>query len=194
MTEESVAQSKPAKHPVTQQMSWITGIFGFIVSLTTAIGAATSTFNMALLAIFSGLAMILIFVSFDLPRFHGIRLYGDRHIDSGETVPVATFRAADGREFKEVFGEPGDAKVAAAFSKIKEDDQTFSLVGIEEMIPRDARWLFNDRVSGPTALIDLARENSMVQKNRISELEADIKSGKKAAQILNDVKKVVSNV
>lgn len=63
MTEESVTQSKLASHPVVQQISWITGIFGFIVSLTTAIGAATSTFNMALLAIFSGLAMFLIFVS-----------------------------------------------------------------------------------------------------------------------------------
>ena len=63
MTGESEPQSKPVSHPVIQQISWITGIFGFIASLATAVGAVTSFLTMALLAIISGIAMSLIFTS-----------------------------------------------------------------------------------------------------------------------------------
>ncbi len=127
---------------------------------------------------------------FDLSRFHGIRLYGDRHIDSGESVHIATFKSEKGKEVKQVFAEPRDARIAEAFSKVNDDEPAFSLSSIEEMTPRDARWLLDDEVSGPTELIDLARANSLFMKHRIRELEEDIKRGEGAKKILTVVKMV----
>ncbi|MHA1910004.1 MAG: hypothetical protein ACW98Y_22115, partial [Candidatus Thorarchaeota archaeon] len=122
---------------------------------------------------------------FEIPRFHGIRLYGDRHIDSGEMIFVVTFEQEDGESLKMVFQTPREARIMEAFSKVVEEESELKIVEVEELTPRIAFKVAPSGVSGPTALIDLARENSLEQNNKIAELEDDIKRGKKAKEILN---------
>ncbi len=122
-------------------------------------------------------------------RFKGIRLWGERHIDSSEMIHLARFER-EGREFNVVYSNPLEAELAVMVSKVYPDSLEMSIISVEEYAPRQAFKIAPSGVSGPTALIELARENSDKIRRKLFRLLKDIWSGQQALRQIHKLTKM----
>lgn len=120
--------------------------------------------------------------------YKGIRLWGEHHIDSGEILHIVTFEN-DKEEFTEVYSDPKDAQIAVMLSKANPDIPNLSIASIKKLPPREAYKIAPSGVSGPTKLIDEARENSEIQKIKFFRLLKDIWWGQQALRQIQELAK-----
>ncbi len=126
---------------------------------------------------------------FGAHRFKGVRLYGDRHIDSGARLHLVTLREKSSREKRAmVFDEADDAKLMVLLARVL-DKTELETVSDEVLVPRVAYKRAPSGVSGPTALMDLARENSMRQRYRLDRLKAQVKRGREAKVLIDRIER-----
>jgi hypothetical protein len=84
-----------------------------------------------------------------------------------------------------VFSDPDSAKTLVAFSEIYKDEPRLRIISSEEVPPRKAYKLAPSGANGPTSLMNLARENSLIQENRIAILQEEVKRGEEVSRILD---------
>lgn len=122
-------------------------------------------------------------------RFHGIRLWGERNIDSGDKIHLVRFDRED-HELTVVYSDPLDAKLATMFSKVEPNTPELSIMSVEELAPRQAYMIAPSGVSGPTKLIELARANSNSQRRKVYHLLKDIWWGQQASEQIYELTKI----
>ncbi|MHA1882730.1 MAG: hypothetical protein ACTSUO_06755 [Candidatus Thorarchaeota archaeon] len=122
-------------------------------------------------------------------RFNGIRLWGERNIDSGEKIHLVRFDQDD-YEMTVVYSNPLDANLATLFAKVEPNTKELSIISIEELTPRQAYKIAPSGVSGPTKLIELARANSDSQRRKLYHLLKDIWWGQQASEQIHELTKI----
>ncbi|MHA2022851.1 MAG: hypothetical protein ACTSWQ_04230, partial [Candidatus Thorarchaeota archaeon] len=125
-------------------------------------------------------------------RYKGIRLWGERHIDSGEMLHIAIFEN-DKEERIGVYSDPKDAQIVVMLSKVNPDVLDLSITSVEGLPPREAYKIAPSGVSGPTKLIDEARENSEIQRRELFQLLKDIWWGQRALTKIQELAKVADD-